>query len=209
MNVKPFVSTELKTIQIFTCAVSGLVKPKAMWLFWRLRLSAKACIPPRRKAMTQCIPAQGEVWQGQGGYYIGTMPPIKGTPGYHLVRAQEEAKDLEYGGSGHDTPGAASQHDGASNTAALLADSKPHPAAQWAASVRAEDHADFYLPSRAELFLAWLCAPHLFKKSGYYWSSTQYSRRSACVQDFEYGGSGWLIKDGEFRAVAVRRIPLL
>ena len=41
MKVKYFVSTELKTIQMFTCAVSGLVKPRAMCP--HIIVGAKAC----------------------------------------------------------------------------------------------------------------------------------------------------------------------
>ena len=154
-------------------------------------------------------PDQGEVWPGQGGHYIGTMPAIGSAPGYHLVASPQRGENLAYGGRDHDTPGATSQHDGKVNTAALLADSVPHPAAQFAAAVRTDGHTDFYLPSRAELLLCWLCAPQLFEKSSYYWSSSQSSRHDAWIQGFEYGSSYWGGKVSEVRAVAVRQIPLL
>lgn len=160
------------------------------------------------KATTSTPPAQGEAWMGMGGYYLGTMPAIQGQPGYHLVISPERANDITYGPRDHDVTGAASQHDGKANTNALLADNKVHPAAQWAAAVRTNGHADFYLPSRAELFLCWLCAPQFFEKSGYYWSSSQVSAHLAWIQGFEYGHSGWGIKGNELRAVAVRQIPL-
>ena len=55
--------------------------------------------------------------------------------------------------------------------------------------------------------MAYICAPTLFKKSGWYRSSTQGSRGSAFVQDFEDGGSGWNNKDYGYRVRAFRVIP--
>jgi hypothetical protein len=69
-------------------------------------------------------------------------------------------------------------------------------------------HDDWHLPSQAELFLASLYAPQVFEKEGWYWSSTQGSRGSAFVQDFEHGGSYWGGKGNEYRVRAVRWIPL-
>ena len=155
-------------------------------------------------------PAPGELWPGQGGYYIGQMPPVGDKPGYHLVVAVEEGDSLTWGGSGSESPQAAgmsSQHDGLANTVALNADSAEHPAARYAACHVADGHADFYLPSRLELLLCFIQARHLFKTDGWYWSSSQCSRRSAWCQVFENGGS-YHRKANEFRARAVRRIQL-
>ena len=152
-------------------------------------------------------PAHGELWPGQGGRYICTLPPLLGMPERHLIAGDGEAEDLTYGPA-VDVPGAASHINGRANTAALLATGQKHPAAEWAHGYTADGHTDFFLPSRLDLLMAYICAPTLFKKSGWYWSSTQYSRGSAFVQDFEYGGSYWGGKDGGYRVRAFRRIPL-
>jgi hypothetical protein len=67
---------------------------------------------------------------------------------------------------------------------------------------------DYYLPAHNELMLMWICAPHLFNKEGWYWSSTQYSPDGAWVQDFERRQQHVNSKDDELRAVAVRRLVL-
>ena len=97
--------------------------------------------------------------------------------------------------------------DGKANTAALVAHGG-HPVAEWAASYEANGLTDFYLPSRLELLMCYLAAPQLFKKEGYYWSSSQFSRGSAWCQGFEDGGSNGTGKDNELRARPVRTIQL-
>lgn len=151
--------------------------------------------------------AHGGIWPGQGGRYICTLPALLGVPTRHLVVGDSEANDVAFGLT-IDVPGAVSQIDGPANTAALLATGQNHPAAKWAAAYTADGHADFYLPSRLDLIMAYICAPQLFKKSGWYWSSTQYSRRSALVQGFEGGYSTWSDKDGGHRVRAFRWVHL-
>jgi hypothetical protein len=153
-------------------------------------------------------PALGEFWPGQGGHYVGTMPARDGKPGYHLVLAKPQNASIKFGPYDHDVNGAADHYDGHANTAALAANAKDHPAAKWAEAVTEEGHSDFYLPAHNELMLMWICAPQLFEKQGWYWSSTQYSPSLAWVQDFECGYSCVSIKDNELRAVAVRRLVL-
>ncbi|MGO4608393.1 DUF1566 domain-containing protein [Variovorax sp. 2RAF20] len=152
-------------------------------------------------------PAPGEYWVGQGGRFICTLPALAGLPARHLIVGEGEADDLTFGPS-VEVPGAGSHADGVANTAALLAHSGTHPAVKWASEYSADGHADFHLPSRLDLLLAYINAPQLFKKSGWYWSSTQGSRYSAFVQDFENGLSGWIGKDVEHRVRAVRWIRL-
>jgi hypothetical protein len=158
-------------------------------------------------ASTLTPPAPGEYWAGQGGFYAGTWPamPHLGLPARHLVFSEEETK-LAFGGYGEDEPDAASRVDGRANTAALVASSVDHPAAQWAADFRKDGHTDFHLPSQADLFMASLTAPARFEKEGWYLSSSQGSRISAFVQYFEDGGSYWGGKGLEFRVRAVRWI---
>ena len=158
-------------------------------------------------ASSQTPPEHGEYWAGQGGHYICTQPALLGLPARHLVFGASEAEDLAFGPS-VDVPGAKSQLDGRANTAALLAASRDHAAAKWANEFQADGHSDFHLPSRMDLLMAYVCAPSLFKKSGWYWSSTQGSRNLAFVQDFEDGGSYWDGKVNEHRVRACRWIHL-
>lgn len=151
-------------------------------------------------------PAPGELWPGQGGYYICTLPAIGNLPARHLIAHADSHKGLKWGDYGVDTPGASSRFDGAANTSALLAHGK-HPAAKWAAERTADGHSDFHLPSQLDLFMAQMYAPQLFKE-GTYWSSTQVSSASAFVQYFALGHSDWHVKDIEFRVRAFRTIQL-
>ncbi|MGQ3055367.1 MAG: DUF1566 domain-containing protein [Roseateles sp.] len=152
-------------------------------------------------------PQPGEYWNGQGGRFICTLPALHGLPARHLIVGGREAEGLTFGPN-VEVPGAGSHADGASNTTALLAHPESHPAAKWAAEYSADGHTDFHLPSRLDLLMAYICAPQLFKKSGWYWSSTQYSRFNAFVQDFEHGNSAWDCKGTELRVRAVRWIRL-
>lgn len=151
-------------------------------------------------------PAYGERWAGQGGLYVGSWPAMLGLPARHLIAGESEIEDTTYGGRGHDEPGAASRVDGPANTAALLASGHEHPAAQWAAAYTSDGHTDFHLPAQSDLFLAWLCAPHIFNKEGWYLSSSQTSADYAFVQYFAYGHSYWDGKGHKFRARAFRWI---
>jgi len=152
-------------------------------------------------------PAHGEYWPGQGGRYICTLLASLGLPARHLIASDCEAEDLTFGPY-LDVPGACSQLDGPGNTAALLASGQKHPAAAWAAAYSADGHADFHLPSRHDLLMAYIYAPKHFSEDDWYWSSTQHSRYFAFVQDFEDGDSFWNSKDSEHRVRAFRWIPL-
>lgn len=168
---------------------------------------AHAAIAPQAIAAGQ-PPASGEPWPGHGGYYICTLPVAFGLPARHLILATEEHAGLPWGGNGSDCTGAASQTDGCANTRALLADSKQHPAAEFAAAHTADGHTDFHLPSRHDLLMCFLYAPQLFDKQDWYWSSSQYARYGAWCQHFGYVYSRAISKDDEFRARPVRWIHL-
>lgn len=152
-------------------------------------------------------PAMGDYWIGQGGRYICTLPALMGMPARHLIAGEGEAEDPTFGPR-DDVPAATSQIDGAANTTALLATGKDHPAAQWARAYSADGHTDFFLPAKLDLVMAHICVSQLFKKSGWYWTSTQGSRYSAFVQDFEDGGSDWGSKGSGHWVRAFRVIPL-
>jgi len=157
-----------------------------------------------RTALTP--PAMGEYWPGQGGRYICTLPALLGMPERHLIAGDGEAEDLMFGQC-VDVPDAKSQLDGGANTYALCA-TGDHPAAKWAQAYAADGHTDFFLPARLDMVMAHICAPQLFNKAGWYWTSTQVSRNDAFVQDFEDGISNWYYEGGEHRARAFRVIPL-
>lgn len=167
---------------------------------------ATSAFAPARITVRIAPPAHGEPWPGQGGRYICTLPPLLHLPERNLIAGDGEAEDLTYGPD-IDVPGATSHIDGAANTAALLASGKKHPAAEWARGYTADDHTDFFLPSQLDLFMAYIYAGHLFKKSGWYRSSTQTSRSDAFGQGFEGGVSGWGTKGNVYRVRAFRAIP--
>lgn len=160
-------------------------------------------------ALASSIPAIGQAWPSQGGVYVGMVRGENGNPDYHLVVATAAAGSVEkikWGGYEQDEPGAASQYDGQTNTEALINFEHTHPAAQWAAELDIDGHADWYLPARRELALCYANVPELFEKSRWYWSSTQCSPDDAWVQDFDGGDQYYDPKDYEYRARAVRRV---
>lgn len=152
-------------------------------------------------------PEIGEYWEGEGGIFIGWMPARDGSPAYPLVAASGPESEIKaaFGGSGHETKGADSAHDGAANTLALLSDGKDHPAASFAAKYTADGHGDFYLPARRELMLCEINVPGQFTK-GLYWSSTQRSASFAYGMDFEDGWQNDHGKDAELLVRPVRRV---
>jgi hypothetical protein len=66
---------------------------------------------------------------------------------------------------------------------------------------------DWYLPAIRECRLLSANVPELFK-SGYHWSSTQFSRNGAAIQNFIAGGQGGIVKYYERRVRIVRRLFL-
>ena len=169
--------------------------------------TATATAPSISTTYTNTPPAHGEYWPGQGGRYICTVLASPGLPTRHLIASEAEAEDLAFGPY-LDVPGACCQLDGPGNTAALLATGQAHPAAAWAVAHTADGHADFHLPSRNDLLMAYIYAPKHFSKDDWYWSSTQGSRSYAFVQGFEGGSSDWSGKGSEHRVRAFRWIPL-
>lgn len=168
-------------------------------------------LPARSCAIATAVhdtPALGELWPGQGGYYAGILPTMGERPAMHMIVSTQEVENLAWGPYTA-IEGARSRHDGRANTRALMAaGGQEFPAAWWCDDLEVGPLADFHLPSQAELFLASLYAPQLFKKEGWYWTSTQHSRNGAFVQGFESGLSSWVGKGDAFRVRAVRWIPL-
>lgn len=142
-----------------------------------------------------------------GGVPVGIMPPRDGNPAYLLIVAQGDAGEVtaEWGSSGKNEPGAASEHDGLANTAALVASEHDHPAAQQIAALNLKGFNDWYLPARDESALCYAIARHLFSQDCWHWTSTQYSAHIAWLQYFGLGNQYSHVKDYKGRARAVRR----
>jgi hypothetical protein len=154
-------------------------------------------------------PAIGAFWPGQGGVNAGLIRGANGQPDAHVIVCGSPAGEFqgrEWGEYGKDVPGATSKTDGAGNTQAMA-----DAGSQLAKDILALDidgHKDWHLPSQAQLQIACANVPELFSKDDWYWSSTQLSRNTAYVQDFEYGDSLWIDKDLEHRVRAFRVIQL-
>jgi hypothetical protein len=157
---------------------------------------------PAESVDTNTPPEAGQPWPSQGGVYLGLHQ------GEHLVAmtAPEYNFTGAWGEYGQNVTGAQSRTDGMANTKAMAAAGSA--IATKVLTLGFDGREDLFIPSQAQLQHAYATAPDAFEKSGWYWSSTQDSSGSAFVQDFEFGGSLWSIKDYEHRVRAFRAIPL-
>lgn len=156
---------------------------------------------------TITIPAIGAPWPGQGGVYSGIVRNATGA--HHLIVSTDPAGALEdktWGKYGQDVPGATSKSDGAANTRAMA--EAGSETAKEVLALQIDGYADWFIPSQADMHVAFANCAELFEQADYYWTSTQVSRHSAFVQDFELGGSTWGGKDDELRVRAFRTIQL-
>lgn len=158
------------------------------------------------------LPAFGAVIAGQGGHFAGimrghTFDGVEQEP-YALIISPKSADILEvaWGPYGEEVKDADSRANGAANTAAML--TNDCPAATAVNQFEHDGHKDFFLPALGQLNAAAANVPELFDSEGVYWTSTQYSRHYAFVQDFAGGGSGGGAKDDEVRVRPFRQIPL-
>ncbi|MDP3651080.1 MAG: DUF1566 domain-containing protein [Rhodoferax sp.] len=159
------------------------------------------------------LPAFGAAIPGQGGIFAAILrgPTVDGIeqPPFALLvsdASQGEFEDITWGEYGKDVPGTSSRTDSKANTDAMVL---AHcPAALKVRDLTIDGHSDWYLPSLGELNSAAANVPELFSTDDYYWTSTQGSRHDAFVQDFEDGGSYWVLKVYAHRVRAFRRISL-
>ena len=154
-------------------------------------------------------PRIGQPWPEQGGIYAGIMAGHDGQPDYHLIVAtaeQGEIVDIEWGGYGTRIAGAESYFDGRANTAAMVAANLA--LGKRIAALQIEGHADYHLPSQAEMHLLAANLKDQFDQDDWYWTSTQYSAISAWIQHFGHGFQDNYGKSSEARAQAVRLIQL-
>ncbi|MCS4508915.1 Lcl C-terminal domain-containing protein [Xylophilus ampelinus] len=154
-------------------------------------------------------PAIGQHWPAQGGTYAGILRGIDGEPDCALIVAPAAGGETTCTWGPRDTDaGETSDIDGRANTLLLAGLAEAYPAARWALRLRLDGFEDWYMPARRELQLIAANAPEAMDPKPYYWSSTQYSRHYAWLQDFENGTSNNYGKGNECRARAVRRIQL-
>ena len=154
------------------------------------------------------VPALGAYWPGQGGVNAGLMRGLDGARDYYLIVPtgdDAEFEELKYGPRDFEVPGADSAWDGLTNTKALLASGKSHPAAEAFNGFTRDGHSDFYLPARRELQTAEAVCPEVFSK-GWHWSSTQRSANLAFLMAFGVGGQVNHDKYLELRVRPVRRL---
>ena len=198
--MNPNQSNELIDIQIHGATVR--LPRQTVIANWLASMPANAPHP------ADVPPAIGETWASQGGVYAGLMRGEDGQPDHHLIVPrveQAQIKEIQWGGVGEDETAATSERDGLANTRALIQSGHDHPAAHWVANLDLHGHRDWYLPARRELALCCATVPELFERSGYYWSSTQFSAYNAWGQAFAVGSQDLAHKCDALRARAVRR----
>ncbi|BCX53736.1 hypothetical protein CTYAZ2_33160 [Comamonas testosteroni] len=147
-------------------------------------------------------PKIGDYWPGQGGFYAGDMRGDDGTVYGLIVSDCDVAKDVGTAAWGPAGEHQLSEWDGLTNSLSLGAS---HPAAKRAATHKADQHSDFYLPARRELQLACATVPHLFGTDSWYWTSTTRYEDYAWAVDFEHGNTDDRHRNYEFRVRPVRR----
>jgi hypothetical protein len=157
------------------------------------------------------IPSLGE--RVHGGFFHGVL--LIGGELWGEVTAAKSAGDLT-GIAWHpkytDIAGARSDFDGLANAIAMA--EAGSPLAQALRELRHEGFDDWYLPARAGQLMQWgnlqpLLPDEEKLETAWYWSSTQFSRDYAYLQDFGLGGTDDSYKSWEGgRARAVRRFRL-
>lgn len=161
---------------------------------------------------TPTLPTFGDIVPGEGGRLGAIMRGelVDGIrqPDYAVIVPDDKAANLgpmKWGKYGQDVSGAMSLLDGLANTIAMA--KAGSAAALQVVALVIDNRADFYIPSRGEMWALRANVPELFEKE-WHWTSTQIGRDGAFVQTFAYGDSNWFVKDNESRVRAVRRIQL-
>lgn len=155
------------------------------------------------------VPRIGEVWAGQGGRVGGVVRGSNGKPDSILILPTDERAfftDVNWGPRGVEVPGARDDWDGAANTLAML--KAKCPLAQVISALEIEGHKDFYLMARRQAPILYANLPEILGEFGWTWTSTEASSYSAWCQLFNNGPQSYSNKDDDFRAFAVRSVPL-
>ncbi len=141
------------------------------------------------------LPPIGTMLDEHGGELaaIQRARPGSGQADYAIIVPHDdicEVRKRAWGGYGHDLAGAACMWDGHANTEALLASGHEHPIAEALREARRlSGMPDLFLPSLRELKALFANGCEAFDPTLWYWSSTQYARDDAFVQDFSDGTS--------------------
>ncbi len=155
------------------------------------------------------IPAIGAYWEGQGGVRVGENVGDDGKVNGYLVAASDKDGNLAevsgaYGSYGK-TIGASSYRDGEANTALML--KAGSPVAKKIAAVKRDGY-EFFLASQCQTNLIRANLPTKIKGIGWVVTSTEASSCTAWCQHFDDGYQGNDDKDDDFRAFAVRVVPI-
>lgn len=128
-------------------------------------------------------PQIGAMWPEQGGIYAGIVGGRNGRSDYYLIHAEEEHEIFD-----------ATWNDAVKSAKAEI-----------------NSFADWSLPDRREARLLEINSPDSFDKDDWYWTSAQnpLSQNFAWMQSFNSGFQGVNIKSYEYRARAVRRVPIV
>ena len=134
----------------------------------------------QRPAYNATVQRIGAIWPGEGGIYAGVMRGRDGGPDYHLIVGPEYDGELRW-----------------------------QPAIEWATGLEVDSRKDFTLPYRNEQALLFANVAELFRRE-YYWSREQHAEDAdyAWIQGFGSGSQNNCLKDGNYRALAVRRVLL-
>lgn len=145
-----------------------------------------------------------------GGIYAGRF--FIGGQAYALVLAPKGEGELDktpWNSAMKRITGAESYCDGLANTEAMV--KAGSALAKWTRGLTIGGHADWYVPSRLELFVAYgeLGAGKHVERA-WHWSSTQYAGLAAYAwyQSFDFGFQHLSHKGHQGRARAVRRIKI-
>ena len=151
------------------------------------------------------LPAIGDTTYG--GIFAGCYF-LNGTPYALIVSPRDEGEfDEEPWGKNEKVTGAPSPQDGLANTLAMA--KAGNALAKRILALQIGDFEDWYLPSRLELFTAWLNVRDQFQAT-WYWTSTQSASLPgyAWYQYFLNGGQDYSHMTNDLRARAVRRLPI-
>jgi len=130
-------------------------------------------------ATATSTPAIGQEWPEQGGVFIGTRL-IDGVA-HHIIipgGVEFDLVDVEFDD---------------------LADA-------IAARGEVNGHSDWQAPDQEDMMLAYINAPDLFDKDGWYWTNKPYGSYSAWAVNFENGDVHYWYRTSEFRVRPVRSI---
>lgn len=135
---------------------------------------------PAKPVQPGTLPRIGAEVVEMGGVFAGVARGANGAPDYYLIVGPTAPSTLEW-----------------------------QKAIDWAEGVEAHGFDDFTLPTRKEQALMFANLPELFEKE-WYWSSEQLASLSyyAWAQIFYDGFQSYSLKVYDFRARAVRRVPI-